>query len=714
MPELPEVHELTSEEHRHDRYGRRIAIATVLTTLGAAIIAFLQASALRTHDQADARAEKLGAIAVTQSAGQRDLAQLQIDRFQLFRDDLTRANDAEAVATYSSGPATKTAAAESKRWQAVARTTNADTLRMARDDGMPAITLDGFFGPNQDPSYPNRYFERGQHRSYELFAMREAANLQAEAAEARFVHYAASLTMFAVAVFLFGYSLTPQGRARRGLFSRVAGVFVVIAAIWALVNALGKTERSSDAAATAFADGRVSSNTYDYSAAVKHFDKAIELQPKLIEAYVQRASALVTSGGALINEIPVPPAPAVDRAIKDDQHALKLGSEAPTLQRDLANVLLYGGLEHHDDAMLRESVEHGEEAAKRLPNEESGVYNAAEAKLALGDIEGAREGFKAGEERTARRSLNVREGRLASVLTDLAYVRQLRPKRGDEIDKISDELVASASAGSATAGNYTASKGMSSRRPQFSQVTTALDPGHAEVLVGSATGFDTTKDRVSAQWYYRSDPKTPWTVLSGISGPVTDFSSTAPFSTNPSYIANSGLPACLPVGEYRVDLYANGHFAGRGTGKSNWSGLRPLKLNDLQVGFCLPQDQQLVPTKTGAGASAILLGPGLKSGTAIFALPRSLANSRTVAALAQAVTRGFANGLGKLPGLRLVKDEKNIFMNLDSPHYDTWTYNGGTLISGTGLAPNRVFIGMSWGPGNGDREIEIINSFSGL
>src|SRR5258708_22956641 len=40
----------------------------------------------------------------------------------------------------------------------------------------------------------------------------------ADGAQARFAHLAAALTMLTVAVFLFGFSLTPQGKERRALF----------------------------------------------------------------------------------------------------------------------------------------------------------------------------------------------------------------------------------------------------------------------------------------------------------------------------------------------------------------------------------------------------------------------------------------------------------------------------------------------------------------
>ena len=63
-------------------HGRLIAVATVLTTLLAALTGFLQASALRDHDEADASAERLGTLAVNAASANQAQAQVQIDRFQ--------------------------------------------------------------------------------------------------------------------------------------------------------------------------------------------------------------------------------------------------------------------------------------------------------------------------------------------------------------------------------------------------------------------------------------------------------------------------------------------------------------------------------------------------------------------------------------------------------------------------------------------------------
>src|SRR5271169_4953318 len=97
MPEaeIPRVGELVGEEiEEHGRFGRMIAMAVVLTTLVAALVAFAQASALRTHDQADARAETYGALALDSAAVGRANAQTQIERFNLLTQQVRQADNA--------------------------------------------------------------------------------------------------------------------------------------------------------------------------------------------------------------------------------------------------------------------------------------------------------------------------------------------------------------------------------------------------------------------------------------------------------------------------------------------------------------------------------------------------------------------------------------------------------------------------------------------
>ncbi len=363
-PEIPKVDEIVGDEvEERGRYGRIIAVAVVLATLVAALVAFGQASALRIHDQADARAETDGALALDTADVSRGKAETQINRFNLLTEQVHQADAASLFGQWATASTATHLAA--RRWQNIAKQTESDTVAIAKSQGIAYIcsptiqkkcsSTDASFSPEQDPEFPNRYMQQSQWSAYRLTALRDAANEQADDAESKFVNYAAALTMLAVAVFLFGYSLTPQGQARRHLYSRVAGVFVLVAGIWALVQVLTPVSRPPDAAATAFANGEVASGDLNDAAAIADFNRALTLRPRFVDAYIDRAAVEYDAGiphtGTGANALPttsgavtIPSTAALDKATADLQQAHSDGSTSGTLLADLAADLTYRGL----------------------------------------------------------------------------------------------------------------------------------------------------------------------------------------------------------------------------------------------------------------------------------------------------------------------------------------------------------------------------------
>jgi hypothetical protein len=313
-----------------------------------------------------------------------------------------------------------------------------------------------------------------------------------------------------------------------------------------------------------------------------------------------------------------------------------------------------------------------------------------------------------------RRTYTAREPIVASVLTDLALIRDRRPSTAREIDRLAAELVVTGSTGSGTADNTQTPRGMSPRRPTLIKLHVNLDPGHPEFQIDKSRGLDPNKDRVSAQWYYRGAGIPFWTALSSVSGPVEDdvnFVST-PYYTSPAYLAGTTPPQCLPQGTYRVDVYANGRFAGRAEAHTDWSGVKPIRLRDLGVGTCV--EQQLRPLKQGIrSAVRVFLGPGGKTGMAVIALPPVLAAGSSVSSLARLAVHSFAPGTGLFRRLKLTSEASVNFMNLKSPEMQNWAYSGGNLVVGAGRAPDgRAYVAMAWAPDDGTRGTRTIFSFS--
>ena len=300
------------------------------------------------------------------------------------------------------------------------------------------------YSPQQDPSFPNRFTQLTQWSSYRLTALRDAANQQADAAEAQSVHYAAILTMLAVAVFLFGYSLTPQGRSRRRLFSTVAGSFVLVAGVWALFQALSPVQKPPDAAATAFANGEVQLQSGDPEPAIVSFTRAIKLRPEFVDAYADRAQAEFAAGipriGSGTDALPttagpvtVPSREALDKAVEDNLKAREAGSESATVLADLGRDLFYRGIVNGSPADLRSSHADLEEAAAKYRTQDHAALllaaaelRMAEDNLALARVEAAEHEYAQAEKTLSERTASA-EPIIAAALTDLSLIETVRP-----------------------------------------------------------------------------------------------------------------------------------------------------------------------------------------------------------------------------------------------------------------------------------------------
>lgn len=391
--------------------GRLIAIATVLTTLAAGATGFLQASAVKSHDEAAVKAERLAALTVNVAAGNEDQAQAQIDRYRAWLDERTHAAAARAAAPRLG----RLARLEAARWTQVAAVTARNTRDIARRQdikfacdpgtatcltrGLPPLCSTklngtGCGGGSADSTDVKRYRETAKLESYRLSAEREAANQEADAAESRFAHLAAALIMLAVSVFLFGYSLTPQGRDRRGLFTFVASGFLVVGLVWAMWHALLATDHPPDSAAVAFANGEVALNSDDYPGAIAELRRAVKLAPKSVDAYVELAEAEYadadrsgTGTGTPVRDL--------KRIVAHDQKAIDNGSESPTARFDLGATLLFLGIKTGNDDDIRRARNLSRESVARFVDQvrqqrHPGKYlvfarfTIAEADLALG------------------------------------------------------------------------------------------------------------------------------------------------------------------------------------------------------------------------------------------------------------------------------------------------------------------------------------------
>ena len=745
-PELPRVEEIVDEEHQSNRYGRLIAIATVLTTMVAALVAFAQAGALKTHDLADARAETYGALSLQAGAVNRGRAEVQIDRLNLLTQQVQAADNASLFQQYGNGSAaTRLTAA---RWNAIAAQTRADTTAIARSEGIAYIcsqslqphcpATNSSYSPQQDASFPTRYMQQSQWSAYRLTALRDAANEEADDAESQFVHYAAALTMLAVAVFLFGYSLTPQGRGRRVLYSRLATGFVLVAGVWALFQALSPVSHPPDSAATAFANAEVNLNMGNYAAAITDFDHVLALRPRFVDAYHDRATAeyavgipKVTSGpGALpttAGPATIPALDAITRAVADNQRALDEGSDSATVVYDLGTDRFYQGLLERNASDLRESRDDLEEAATKLKSQEnatsllSGAYlKVAAADLVLGNPE---------SDAVLRRAVGQlhapgvqHENAVARALTDLSLIETVHPQLADKAKDIAQQLVAAGETGVLTLTGKQPKAGGPS--VQLRGISLEPDSGHALYIVKQLGNFDPDRDVLSAQWQYKDPLHGEWAALPEISGSVGP-GDVIPVgnglaSNNVSYVSRSAPATCLPPGQYKVDFYVNGQLAGTASTRASWPPLHAVRFSAIDGAVCVPTGWVPLPP-IGAGADGYLARDG-SGGAMILSIPKAatgaLANDQPgLANVMQSFLQGFSGSGGLLPGLSPAgkPTETPFFMSSDNGQQQQWTYDHGVVLTGVGTAANgQIYVGLAWGPQNGELANDLFLSLSPL
>ena len=598
MPDFPDLPEIEASEDR-DGYARLIAAVTVVTTLLAAVTAVLQAESGRRDDETSMRAERLSARALGERLDAQAGAESQYERFQLAQIQRRRAVSAYQLKRFRGSDRRRNALAEA-RWRRIAAATESSTARLARDLGFDPITVRSAYGPERDPAFPARYFSRHARGSIYFEALKDGANAEGDRAERQTSAYAVSLTLFAVAVFLFGYSLTPQGRRRAKLFAGTAAVFVLGSSTWTAATAIDAPERRPDEAAAAYADGVTAIETHEYQSAIAHFDRAIDLHDDYAQAYAGRASARVAVDARN------PSSAATTRQIVSDlERALELDEGSATYQIDLGVQLFRLGLAENDDEKLERALELtrlGKVAFDSFPD---GDYNEAAILLALGRTAEARARYDEAVGKTRFLDAAEEEERddrvqrtefVSAALTDLELIRHASgDELAGEIRAIKERIITPISAAAKPwEGSRDEappqSERVKRRAVRLARVRVLVDPAGPQ-WKARAPELDLAKDRIYTVWYHRNPFTGSWTAAPAVSGERTTHESGGRdggvFLTR-YYIGNTLPPECTPEGEWRAEIYVNGRYAGSGTGSAKYPKVRTVRAPDIGVATCVP------------------------------------------------------------------------------------------------------------------------------
>lgn len=531
------------DDHDAPSFKRGVAIAVVLITFFGAVVAYFQSVESNDEDVA-ARAAEIDAIegmsaqvdASSQFVGElRIAASAAVERQ---RQALT----AGLVAGLSGDPNDPNAAAVERlaaRARAFAGLTDID-VNVAETFNDTRADL----------------FEAPDEARLRQTVNADRANAHGDKADS----YVAVLTVLAVSLFLFGLSVTAQGRGRYVL-AAPALVLAVGCVAWAALIFSRGTVEVSDRAVALTAQGARFHDAGDFEAAIEAYDEAIDDSPDFAAAYARRAAAEFDAGSDQVGQTTfrsITSPEALERAVADIDTALDLGGDA-----DLLTVTAAGFFAFLDGDFER-SVELSTAAIEQNDGLAQLWFNLGVAQVALDDDDAATRSYRQGlRELESVADPATRTAILAGARTDLSILRDLLD--GDELDDVidlveqvevelarfelegfecGDQPCSEVDASGATVGEATFS-----RFGPFTDLlidAEGLTPGHS----------------VGVAWYFRTDDEAPFEQAG--------FAFQAGFVNDDGSVSSRTLatfdPPCPVAGEFLVRLYQGEELLGEASG----------------------------------------------------------------------------------------------------------------------------------------------------
>jgi len=538
MPDVDlEMPDLDDIDHDAGTFRRVLAIVVVLLTLFGATVAYLQSDASNHEDnnaREAARASINGLGTEVQAATEyRYNYQAWVQAKLLQQRQQIDASLGKAVP--AGDPLASLYTESAARWADLAAKLDTDT---------PLLT-DPQFGEKTDPQFPGAFDAQleiqptAQRLSHEVLATE--SNDHGNKADS----YVAVLTLLAAALFLAGLSLTVAGRGRYYLVGAAAILTVVSVGATLIVTIRPVHHVTADSVQLA-AEGSALTAQGHYDQAIDKLDAAIDQSPRFAGAFSLRSEAEFASGSDQSNAgfVSIVEPGALDRSTRDLEKAVALGDDNDV------GVVGNLGFQYFLEKKFSQASSFTQKAIALNDNDPALWFNLGVIELARGNDTAATNAYANGLTTLDQVDPTTRPEVISGALVDLGLLVQFVPDRADRAQEVKGKLARYdaqqnhdlASSVPDSAGGATATSFDLAVNGNFVSATYGI--------VGLDKG--TTVDNI---WYYRADGNQPFDQPLGMRE--------VEAATDPSSMASTvSNGACLPAGEYRVEVYAGTSMIG--------------------------------------------------------------------------------------------------------------------------------------------------------
>ncbi len=734
-PELAEAAEAMSDEHRLDMFKKIAAFGIILITLFAAIVEIL-------HEQDSARADATAVQAQRQATNANsDMANVSV-RFAIAYENLALAERERAAAASlnqdlmnpppGGWSADQTAAMQNQQ-QSLSSQEN--LVQKAPD------SIDPAYRPVADVTFPNGFLDSISPQVTRDEATSELLWNQHAAWVDRAVGYLAILTVLAVAVYLLGLGLTINEASVRRIMGYVALFLVLIAVGWTGATQLGPVPSVSAQAVNDYTAGKQVLDSAvtrsQYRQAYEDFTAAIKLQPNFARAYVDRSwadfllgapegdrSMLYQTGWIYSSAVPW-----LEKSLDDLGQAEKYGLRSKLVHENIAdNTFLLWAEGGPGD--LQKALSEVDTAIQLEPHDGQLNYLKGVELLAAGRDSEARAQYRRGNIELGQSNTlvgNVAEQLAVQVgLSELEIVANKRNASG-VLDSTVKELKQS------IVGNLFPPR--SSHLPTSWSAEVKIEQPGSLYWQGDASGFDSERDNVVVEWYYRHSIG-PCPAATSACGAWVNIDAGYPriencdlfyfeclhvADTQVGHVAEmlkTGISSqCLGDGDYRVEVYINGTLMARSAVLSvwkGWDGITAYRVPDMGLSFCGGVGWKSMSNAV-PGMLRAFRSPDGNSGYLLARIEHpadvTTPNRVLIRADLHRIVEQFAKDL--LPaGLQLYSEGASTgFDGMETAYGAYYTYTGGYIEVGAGFAAltysgfssgqpfdRATIVGAVWGP----------------